>query len=161
MHLSWEDTDRTRLEKHLDEVVVALIVSGERQYREGLQRHYEWRVERKAELIEEIRERKAEAERQERERLVQLEKARVDRLLADATSLRRAGDIRAYVDGVRDRRAEEGGSVSIDDLEAWSRWALAQAERIDPRRAGRFVESVKDPVSGEMAETEGVELPIA
>lgn len=43
--LSWEDTDKTKLEKHLDEIVVALIVSGERQYRDGLRRHYEWLVE--------------------------------------------------------------------------------------------------------------------
>ena len=161
MDLSWEDTTETKLEKHLDEILVALIVCGERQYREGVQRHYEWRVERKAELIEEIRVRKEEAERQERERLIQLEKARVDRLLADAASLRKAGDIRAYVEGVQNRCEGEGGPASADDLEAWAAWALSQAERIDPVRSGRFVESMRDEALIEATDTEGFELPIA
>lgn len=158
---SWEDTDRTKLEKHLDEIVVALIVSGERQYREGRQRRYEWLVERKAELILEIQERKEEAERHERERRIQLEQGRIDRLLGDAASLRQADEIRAYVEGVRDRCAEAGGPIVIDELGGWARWALAQADRIDPVRSGRFMESMEDPESREMAVTQGLEPPVA
>lgn len=104
----------------------------------------EWLVERKAKLIQKIREREEEAKRQERERQIQLEKARVDRLLGDAASLRQAADIRAYVEEVRDRYVEEGGAVSINELESWSIWALAQADRIDPVRTGRFIDSMND-----------------
>lgn len=90
-----------------------------------------------------------------------MEKARVERLLGDAASLRQAGDIRAYVEGVRNRCAEEGGPAASDDLEAWAAWALAQAERIDPVRSGRFVESMRDEELREPPDTEGLELPIA
>ena len=75
--------------------------------------------------------------------------------------LRRAGDIRAYVGGVRNRCAEEGGPTSIDNLQAWSAWALAQAERIDPVRSGRFVESMRDEEPSEATDAGGFELPIA
>ena len=104
---SWEDKEKTKLEKHLTEIVVELIVSGERQYREQRQRHYEWMLERKAALIEENRKRKEEAERRERERLAALEQARIDRLLGDAAAFRQATDIRAFVVEV-EGRLEEG-----------------------------------------------------
>lgn len=141
----WEDADGLPLEKCLREIVVELIVSGERNYREGRQSHYEWLVERKVQIIEEARKQKEEAERRERERLIQLEKARVDRLSSDASAYRQAIDIRAYVGTVRANSAQKGNPVSADALEAWAEWALAQADRIDPVRSGRFVESMQDP----------------
>lgn len=145
VHMSWEDTDKIKLEKHLDDIVIELIASGERQYREYQQRHYEWVVKRKADLIEEIRKREEEAKRKERERRIALEKARVDRLLGDATALRQAADIRTYVEAVRQRCSDEDNPVSADELEAWASWALAQADRLDPVRSGRFVQRMKDP----------------
>lgn len=145
VHMSWEDTDKIKLEKHLDDIVIELIASGERQYRECQQRHYEWVAKRKAELIEEIRKREEEAKRKERERRIALEKARVDRLLGDATALRQAADIRTYVEAVRQRCSDEDNPVSADELEAWASWALTQADRLDPVRSGRFVQRMKDP----------------
>ncbi len=136
--LSWEDTDKEKLESHLTDIVVKMIVSGERQYREYQQRHYEWLVERKTNLIEEIRRQKEEAEQRERERLAALEKARVDRLLRDAQALRQAEEIRAYVATVRARWEVNRSSVSEDQLNSWSRWALNQADQIDPMRSGQF-----------------------
>lgn len=141
---SWEDTDKAKLETHLTEIVVELIVSGERQYRESQIQHYEWLVERKAALIEEIRKRKEEAERKERERQAALEQARIDELLDQATALRRAMDIRAYVKEVRALCAAEVYSVSGDALIGWTEWALAQADRIDPVQSGRFLDSMRE-----------------
>ena len=40
-------------------------------------------------------------------------------------------------------------------------WALAQAERIDPVRSGRFVECMRDEELREPPDTEGLELPVA
>ena len=142
---TWEDAKGAPLEKRLAEVVLQLIVAGEMKYRGGLQYRYEYEVQRKAELEEEIRRRKEEAERKERERLLRLERERVERLLNDADSLRRAEDIRAYVAAVREICAAAGHPAMSGELEAWTEWALAQAERIDPVRSGRFRESMKDP----------------
>jgi hypothetical protein len=141
----WEDTKGTPVEKFVTDIVVELIVAGECQYREAAQHRYDWMVERKAQLIEDARRRKEEEERQEWERLARLEKERVDRLLADASSLRQAGDIRAYVQEVRNLCTGNAQSVSENELGVWERWALAQADQLDPVVSGRFRESMVDP----------------
>ena len=84
---TWEDTDAESLEKQLADIVVALIVAGERRYRAGVQHRYDWWIRRKAELEEEELRQKAEQVRLEQERRQQREQARVDRLLADASAL--------------------------------------------------------------------------
>jgi hypothetical protein len=57
-------------------------------------------VQRKARLEEEARNYQLQLEREERERQRQLGQGRIDRLLDEAASLRRASDIRAYVDAM-------------------------------------------------------------
>lgn len=104
-------------------------------------RQFEWRVERKAEREEEIRRHQIELERQERERQRKLEQARIDRLLEEAATLRRATDIRAYVYAVRLSAAGEGINAPAEEVERWAQWALAEADRIDPVRNGRFLET--------------------
>jgi hypothetical protein len=53
-------------------------------------------------------------EREERERRQQLEQARIDGLLDEAASLRRATEIRAYVDAVNTIAASAATSISLD-----------------------------------------------
>ena len=65
--------------------------------------------------------------------------ARIDRLLDEAESLRQAMDIRAYVDAVKNIVASETTSISAYAIERWSKWALAEAHRIDPMRSARFL----------------------
>jgi hypothetical protein len=77
---SWEDTKTELVEKSAADIVVELLVAAERQFREHAQNHYEWMVERKAQLIEEARRKKEEAERRERERLARLERGRLGAL---------------------------------------------------------------------------------
>src|SRR3546814_15965717 len=101
-------------------------------------RHYQWRVDSKRRLIEAECQRRLEAARQERARLRRLEKARIDKLLQEAMSLRLANDIRAYVAAVSARNAEVADPVSDADMTAWSLWALAQADRVDPVLARVF-----------------------
>src|SRR3546814_5827689 len=68
-------------------------------------------------------------------------------------SLRLANDIRAYVAAVSARNAEVADPVSDADMTAWSLWALAQADRVDPVLARVFLQ----PVSEEDAEEDGSE----
>lgn len=137
---TWEDGDGEKLEDRLEDIVAGLVVAGELQYREWRQRQHEWAIERKAELEEEARRRKEEAERRERERRIQAEKARIERLLNEALALRQATDIRAYVEAVRAANASAANPLPQEKVETWAAWALAEADRIDPVRSGRFLE---------------------
>ena len=60
-------------------------------------------------------------------------------MLDEAASLRRAIDIRAYVDAVKAAVANENSSISAEELLRWSKWALAAADRIDPVKSARFI----------------------
>jgi hypothetical protein len=147
----WEDTDNAKLETHLTDIVVELIVAGERQYRKYRQGYYEWLVEYKTELIEKRRKLKEEAERKERERIAAMEKARIERLLGSATAFRQAADIRSFVADVEERYVAGELTVSEAELNAWSRWALEQADRIDPVRSGRLMDTMRDPETPDCA----------
>lgn len=134
----WQDGDGRRLESAIAEIATEIVVCGEIQYRNSAIGHYEWRVSRKAQLEEEARRLKAEQERLERERQARREKARVDRLLGEATSLRQANEIRAYVQAVRLATSAGDRSLPTEELETWAAWALQQADRVDPIRSGAF-----------------------
>ena len=140
----WQDEDEKPLEHHLAEIAVEIVLTAERQYREGAVRQHEWRVERKAQLEEEERQRRLEAERAERERRAQLEQAHIDRLLSDADAFKQASDIRSYVEKIRS--AVERGEVNVSeaDIARWSEWALGQANRIDPLANRKFLHAMKD-----------------
>jgi len=135
---AWQDDTNGKLEDKLDEIAVEVVVNAEVQYRESSARSYQWRVERKAQLEEEVRRQKVEAERRERARLVKLEQHRVDRLLGEADALRKANDIRAYVQAVIEANGASSNPVPADEMQQWSAWALSQASRIDPVASGVF-----------------------
>lgn len=134
--VSWQDGEAGRLESRLGDIAAEILTTAERSYRDGCVRRYQWRVERKTQLEEEARRLQAEAERKEHERLTALAQARVDRLLAHASALRQASDIRAYVDAVQ---AGAGTRVDPAALGRWCAWARAEADRIDPVRSGAFL----------------------
>lgn len=138
---SWEDGDDIAVEGQLNDIVVELIVAGEMKYRELTQHRYQWLLECKAEREKEARRRKDEEERLERERQTKIQKERVDRLLSDALALRQAADIRSYVAAVL---AHANGLASYplppEKVETWATWALAEADRLDPIRSGRFLD---------------------
>jgi hypothetical protein len=140
---SWQDEDAQKLEMHMTDVAVRVILTAELQYREHSLRQYEWRVQRKAELAEEQRKRKLEAERAEKERQKRVEQARINRLLRDAAAFQQAGEIRKYVEVIRLAMARDNSSP-MDEVNQWSKWALAQADRIDPTIGGRFLKAMQD-----------------
>ncbi|MEM7213987.1 MAG: hypothetical protein AAF423_00485 [Pseudomonadota bacterium] len=151
---SWEDNGNNKLEGIMTDIVVELIICGERQYRDSKQCHYEWIVESKAKLIEEIRLRKEEAARKETERIAALEKARIDRLLGDTIAFRQAKDIRAYVADIECLITTGEVPVKKHLFDNWREWALAQANRIDPVHSGTFLDSMTDRKLDELHESD-------
>tara|TARA_R110000868_G_scaffold2110_1_gene16303 strand:- start:12521 stop:13654 length:1134 start_codon:yes stop_codon:yes gene_type:complete len=139
---TWEDTPHRRLERQLVEIVRSLIVTAEIHHRHFELVRYNHLLERKAYLIERLAAEKAEAERKEKERIAAIDQAKLDRLLADAQSFRQAADIRAFVADVGARHNTGDVPISIEKLMEWKTWALEQANRMDPIRSGRFIESV-------------------
>jgi hypothetical protein len=140
---SWQDEDAQKLEMHMTDIAVQVILTAEIQHRDTALRHYQWRVQRKVELEEEQRKHKLEAERAEKERQKRIEHARINRLLRDAAAFQQAGEIRKYVEAIRSAKARDSSS-SMDEAEQWSKWALAQADRIDPAIGGRFLKAMQD-----------------
>jgi hypothetical protein len=139
----WQDEDAQKLETQMVDMAVQIVLTAEIQYRESALRQHAWRVQRKAELEEEQRKRKLAAERAEKERQKRMEQARVDRLLRDASAFHQAGEIRKYVEAIRSAQAHDE-STSLSQLEQWSKWALAQADRIDPAIGDRFLKAMQD-----------------
>lgn len=140
---SWRDDDATKLETQMAEIAIEVVLLAEVRYRSGVENQYAWRVKRKADLEEEDRRQKLEAERAEAERIRKLEQARVDRLLRDAVAFEQASVIRRYVAAIGDRTGT-GSLTSPEELERWTSWALAQADRIDPAIGLRFMASMRD-----------------
>ncbi|ESX29450.1 MULTISPECIES: hypothetical protein [unclassified Mesorhizobium] len=116
------------------EIAAAIIVAGEKKFRLSL-REAEERAERE----------RIEKEKQRQEWLVQLNHERLQNLRTSGELLRQAEDIRALVERVR--RAIDDGSADIDAsaLDAWQRWALAEADRIDPVRSGQILTHLNEP----------------
>jgi len=135
---SWRDGDGSRLEQQMTAVAVEVVLLAEAKYRESVLWRYEYRIKRKAELEEEDRRRKIEAERAEQERIKRLEQERVDGLLSDAAAFQRSAAIRQYVQAIHTRHASSP-VASDEEIQHWSEWALAQADRIDPAVRGNFL----------------------
>ncbi|WP_434732994.1 hypothetical protein NL154_16460 [Rhizobium sp. YTUHZ044] len=131
---SWQDDADNRLEDKIAVIAAELIVAGEEKFRKSLKEAEE--------RAEEVRQ---EAERQRWKRLEELNQQRLDNLRMSGDLLRRAQDIRALVERVRMAITE--GSAEIDEarLTAWERWALGEADRIDPIRSGQFLTHLDEP----------------
>lgn len=131
MQWVWIDGDR-KVEGYLTDIVVFLILAGEVHYRRQMQGRYDWDVQRLHELREKRRKQREEAERQERLRVEQEARERIRRLLHEASSWRRARDIRDYVATVQAAAVGLGPERDAGKVSAWVAWALAEADRVDP-----------------------------
>jgi hypothetical protein len=147
---SWEDTDETRLEAHLQQIAVAIIVTAEVFHRDAIVGHHEWQVKERARIEEEIRKEKIEAERKARERREMEEKARINRLLGQAKSLHQSNTIRAYVADVRALALQL--PVPHEHLDHWASWALSEADRIDPTKNRTVVSAIEELIGARVSE---------
>jgi hypothetical protein len=136
----WIDGDE-RLERQMTGIAAELVLTAEKQLREGMERGHQWRIERKAQLEEEDRQRVIEMERQERERQKKLERARIAQLLRGADDFRMANEIRAFVAALGSTFADDDADRQVQ-FTAFSSWALAQADRIDPALKPIFIDPV-------------------
>jgi hypothetical protein len=114
---SWDDRPNEPLERRLREIAAAIIVVAEQRVRDGALFAHTWRIQRKADLEEAERNRIAEEARRQREHLTKMEKARVDHLLAQASALRQAQQIREYVQAVRTLNPAAPDPMAADELE--------------------------------------------
>ncbi|MEW8349345.1 MAG: hypothetical protein AB2687_13645 [Candidatus Thiodiazotropha taylori] len=135
--LVWEDCAEKDLESLLPEVVIELILMGERQYRSHKEYQYQYILERKAELEENERQRIETENQLELERVERLKQARIQRLLDDAAAHRQACEIRDYVGRVL-TLISKSSSCDLENVEAWAEWARAQADLLDPITTGRL-----------------------
>lgn len=132
----WSDGPDAKLEALATDIVVTIVADAELRHRHYAVEHYRHLVARQAEEIERRRKAAIEAERKERERQERLAQERVERLLGEAAAFRQAADIRSYVAAALAASPVEADPLAI---ETWRRWALAQADRIDPVANQRFV----------------------
>ncbi|TAJ42540.1 MAG: hypothetical protein EPO55_01480 [Reyranella sp.] len=137
MQWTWVDGDQ-KIEAHLSDIVVCLILAGEVHFRRHRQARYEWEVERLQELREKRRKEKEEAESQERLRLEREARERIQHLLQEANNWRRARDLRDYVATVQVAAAGMASEGDANKISAWVSWALAEADRIDPLQNERL-----------------------
>jgi len=141
---AWQDGEEGPLEHRLAEIATEIVVAAVLRYREACHQAFEWRVKRKAGLEEELRRQELERQRKEREHQEKLAQARIDRLLDEAASLRRADDIRVYVDAVERAIQREGIVASHEEIAHWAAWARTQADTIDPLKNGRFLQRFEE-----------------
>ena len=130
----WAEADGQVLEDQIEEIAVSLFAYAEWAYRRGIQKGYEYRVERKRELETRIRKQREEVERKERARIEKAAAERRDRLIADAAAWRRASEIRAYVEAQIARWSADADAEILSGLQTWAEWARGQADEMDPLR---------------------------
>lgn len=136
----WLDAHGDPIERHLSEVLVELLVTGEQFHRDQIEHRYQWILERRERELEARRER---AEAQERDRIARLEaakRARRNSLLHDAAAWRRAQTIRDYVvaaEAAHEARGRQGAAHSSPkNFVLWAAWARKVADELDPIATG-------------------------
>jgi hypothetical protein len=129
----WRDEEGRKLEQRLTEIIIGIAVAGEHLHRQWIKERAECERKRQEEAEREAQRCKAEEEERERRRLAAIEKAKVDKLRRDAHAWHEAKAIRAYVEAVR----KASDLTDATACEAWARWAMLEADRLDPIGSGR------------------------
>lgn len=131
---AWHDDQDGKLESKIVPIAAAIIVAGEAKFRRSL---------REAEEREE--QMRVERERLREVKLAELNNRRLADLRKSGELLRQAQDIRALVELVRDAMLAGPLEIDTDALAGWERWALAEADRIDPVRSGQIMTHLREP----------------
>lgn len=129
----WQDEEGAKLESKLTDIVVGMAVASEHFHRQWAEQMRAWERKRREEEEREAQKRRAEAENRERERIAAFKKAKTDALKSDAAAWSQAREIRSYVAAVR----ENCHDLDPEHLDRWCRWALSEADSLDPLTSGR------------------------
>jgi hypothetical protein len=127
--MAWEDGKDEKLERKIAAIVAEVIVLAEAAFRRSLvdaveaeERHRKWLEERRLQELEKLKEK------------------RIADLRASGDLLRQAEEIRMLVARVETAMREgSGAAISTDRIASWKRWALAQADAIDPVISGQVL----------------------
>ncbi len=138
----WKDNGADKIEHHLREIVVSLLVTAEVQHREHAASYRQWIIDRKESIRKEREREKAEQIRKDRELNERKEKEWIAALVQQASDLQTAEVIRTYVRTIVSRPSIP--RISPDKIEAWARWALQYADRIDPSKSDQFLNLMDD-----------------
>lgn len=130
--LFWSDGEDGTLENRVREIGVAIVLTGERQYRKSRAFSYWMNRHSFDERVEKARQAHEEAKRLEREAHLQAERDRITRLLGQVSARQQAQQIRAYVDEVLSSPDAVAGRTFDGDRDAWANWARLVADSLDP-----------------------------
>lgn len=133
--IRWGDDKTGKLETKLRNAVAEVLVHAEASYRSTCEHRHKWRIERRADRLNEIYLARLKTEQAERDRIERLKQERIARLLGEAEAFQKAETIRAYVARARNRTSAN----SSDDVERWAEWALHVAASINPVQSGAFL----------------------
>lgn len=131
----WSDDQTGKLESKLRDAVAGMLVHAEASFRSSREHQHRWRIERRADRLEELYLARLKAEQAKRDRLEKEKQERVHRLLGEAEAFRKAEAIRAYVASAQERAS----GLCTRDVAAWTTWALGVASSIDPLIDGAFL----------------------
>lgn len=141
---SWQDEDGCRVESRIAEIAAALIVAGEAKFRQRLHEDEERAEQERIERERKAEETRRERERRRLERIRQLNEQRVTDLRTSGELLRAARDLRALVAKVREAMTDRA-DVDGETLEAWTTWALGEADSLDPILSGQVLKHLRLP----------------
>jgi hypothetical protein len=128
------DGEGKTIETHISEIVVELITTAEIQYRESCARRHAWLMEQKEVVKNRIDQERQLAEVAANNQAIALAKEQLHELFKMGENLRHAQEIRTLVKAMRDISHDFSNPRAKDRFENWSRWALAQADELDPVR---------------------------
>jgi heme-degrading monooxygenase HmoA len=134
----------------LTDIVVVLIVQGERDYRQSALSHYEWVLKRRQEMRDKIQRKLEERERLKQEYRIRREKQRIRGLLRQAMDFRKASDIRGFVEHIR--VLHHVAETEPSDFLVWTNWASEQADKIDPLKNGQLLAHMKEAMDDDEIE---------
>lgn len=143
---TWQDSKDSPIEKSLTEIVIAIVLTGEMNYRAWVIHQHEWLIKHREDLLEAKRLRIIAEEKAAQERKERQERERIEQLLSEADSLIRAEKIRDYVEKVLANA--ENIDTNNDKIQEWAAWALGQADRIDPIIKLSFISTAFDVTIG-------------
>lgn len=126
----WCDGDGSPLEQQLTAITRALLYRAEKTQRHDVQRHYEWRLERRQERIKQLEAQRLETERKRLAAIEARRKKLRDDIKALAQDARVAQDIRDMVERMNLHPDLQRGKSSA--FLAWRAEALELADRLDP-----------------------------
>jgi hypothetical protein len=132
--VAWQDDEEGKLETRIAQIAAGIIVAGEAKFRRSL-KEAEEREERY----------RAEQEKRRLERLAQLNEQRIADLHKSGELLRQAQDIRALVERMRSAMGAARLEVEPEALNAWERWALTEADKLDPMLSGQVLKHLHEP----------------